>query len=91
MSDFDIVKCLTFVLVFILRLFLSTAGNPCSSDTPLDLAEYDGTFTTTNYPSNYSDNSDCQWRLSAIEGSGVSVHDVYTNIRSLHVVSRCPP
>jgi len=48
----------------------SRPGNPCSSDTALDLAAYSGTFTTANHPAHYADNSDCQWRLSAIEGDG---------------------
>jgi len=48
------------------------AGNPCSSDSPLDLSEYSGRFTSTHYPANYSDGSDCQWRLTAIEGNGVT-------------------
>jgi len=46
-------------------------GNPCSSGSPLDLAEYNGSFSSTNYPGNYTDGSDCQWRLTAIEGNGI--------------------
>jgi hypothetical protein len=51
----------------------ATSGDPCSPETrPLELEDH-GTFTSPNYPSYYSSNSDCQWMLIAGNESAVVV------------------
>jgi CUB domain len=38
----------------------------------MDLTGYSGTVTSQNYPNNYDNNADCQWRITAVEADGVS-------------------
>jgi len=47
-------------------------GDACSADSrPLDLSAYFGTFATSNFPGNYDNDADCQWRITALEETGL--------------------
>jgi len=47
-------------------------GDACAADSrPLDLSAYVGTIVTSNYPGNYDNDADCQWRITAVETTGL--------------------
>jgi len=47
-------------------------ADPCSSsDRPVELAGYYGALSSSNYPGNYQNNADCQWRITAVEVDAV--------------------
>lgn len=50
------------------------SGDACSPiNRPVDLTGYSGTFSSSEYPGNYFDDSDCQWRIQASVSSDVSI------------------
>jgi CUB domain len=70
---------ITIVLYFywsniaLVACYLLLAGNPCSPNSqPLELTGYTGIITSHNYPNDYENNADCQWRITAIETNGVT-------------------
>jgi hypothetical protein len=51
------------------NLFADVACSPTSR--PLELSAYSGVFTSQNFPNNYNNNADCQWRIISAESTGV--------------------
>jgi hypothetical protein len=60
----------------------TTRGNPCSSqEQPVDLTGYVGAFSSVNYPNNYVNNGNCQWRITAANVDQMvrlDFHELYT-------------
>jgi len=56
-----------------MNVSLLAAEDPCSSEfQPLELTGNSGSFTSANYPINYDNNADCQWRITAVGTNAVS-------------------
>jgi CUB domain len=61
--------------MFTFRLHKWITGDPCSPATqPAELTGLTGTFTSPNYPADYNNNADCQWRITAPYSQGVSIN-----------------
>jgi len=47
-------------------------GSACSAGSrPQELTGYSGTFSSENYPQDYDDNANCQWKLAAVQSDGI--------------------
>lgn len=60
-----------------LSLHFSFAEDPCSAEfRPLELTGESGSFTSANYPANYDNNADCQWRITGVGTNAVRLFTV---------------
>ena len=63
---------LTAVSVFVFDC-PTDLNDPCSpTSRPLELSAGNGTIASQNYPDDYNDNADCQWRIASLEFNDVS-------------------
>jgi hypothetical protein len=61
-----------FVKRDVIYLMFAAAFIPTCSATGVNLTAASGTITSPNYPSNYYNNANCQWRIIAQSATGVS-------------------
>jgi len=65
------------------------SGDACSpQNRPLNLTGFSTTFASANYPSDYNNDADCQWLITAVEADGVSVF--FSRFIASHTVANDP-